>query len=70
MKAEHKAILSVIEQQLEEYPSLRFGQVLSNLGINQFANMTNPASEKYLLRDIYNDSDEEILKRMGDFMGE
>lgn len=66
MKPNHKVILSIIEKALEEDPSLRFGQVLFNLNINQFADKKNPEAEKYLLRDIYNDTDESILQRMSE----
>ncbi|HET6993159.1 MAG TPA: hypothetical protein VFJ43_17625 [Bacteroidia bacterium] len=64
MKAEHKAILEHIEQYLEKNPSQRFGQALFNLKVNQFANPDHPAELNYLLRDIYNDEDVVILKRL------
>lgn len=64
MKPEHKAILTIIEQFLDKYPEQRFGQALFNLNINQFSIPTNPAQCGYLLKDIYNDSDEKILERM------
>lgn len=64
MKPEHRAILDVIEQQLEQCPSQRFGQLLFNMNINQFADGKNPEKEKHLLRDIYNDTDESILARL------
>ena len=44
--------------------NLRFGQVLSNLNINMFADTENPSNKDYLLKDIYSDSNKNILKRM------
>lgn len=64
MKPEHQEILKIIEQHLKEMPSQRFGQILFNLNINQFADKENPEKENYQLRDIYNDTDEDILKRL------
>lgn len=54
-------ILKKIQDYLEENPSIRFGQALFNLGINEFdtTNKRNP-----FLRDIYNDSDSAILNRI------
>lgn len=45
---------------------IRFGQALFNLGINQFAEIQSPKTynQDLHLRDIYNDSDIEILKRI------
>ena len=45
----------------EKNPNQRFGQILFNLAINQFKNSCNNENE---LRDIYNDSDEQILERI------
>jgi hypothetical protein len=64
MKAEHKEILESIAYYLEKYPDQRFGQVLFNLGVNQFANPKHPEEFNYLLRDIYADQDAEILNRI------
>lgn len=64
MDANKKTILIIIEQYLEANPSIRFGQALFNLGINEFANKVNPENNGHLLRDIYNDSDDIILKRI------
>lgn len=59
-------ILDKIYRYLEEDKdnSLRFGQVLSNLNINEFADKNNPSNKEFLLRDIHNDSSKKILKRM------
>lgn len=59
MKDEHRIILEKLKTYLEQYPSQRFGQAIFNLGINEF----NP-NEQYQLRDIYNDNDSDIIKRI------
>ena len=64
MKAEHKAILNILEKYLKEHPEIRFGQALFNLNINEFADKDNPSNKNHLLRDIYNDLDENILNRI------
>lgn len=61
MKKEHQHILDLLVVYLEKYPDQRFGQVLFNLGINEFK---EPVGELYRLRDNYNDSDQEIIRRM------
>jgi hypothetical protein len=66
MNESAKTILLILGQYLEKYPDIRFGQALSNLNINEFANKTYPEASGYLLRDIYNDSDDKILGRMKD----
>ena len=63
MKQEHKKILTIIEQYLEKYPDLRFGQALYNLNINQFEEPFNTDGENQM-RDIHEDSDIKILKRI------
>ena len=57
----HKQILDLIKAYSEKNPNQRFGQILFNLAINQFKNSFNNENE---LRDIYNDSDEQILERI------
>ena len=64
MKQEHKIIIALIEHHLEKNPSERFGQALFNLKINQFEESNNPEVLKYSLRDIYNDSDADIISRI------
>lgn len=61
MNIDIKHILIVLEQYLEANPSIRFGQALYNLNINQ---PDINFSENHLLRDIYADSDDEILRRL------
>ncbi len=61
MKKNQIAILEIIRQYLEANPEQRFGQALSNLRISEFADTTNPQARGHLLRDIYYDSDEDIL---------
>jgi hypothetical protein len=62
MKKEHKEILALLGDFLEKHPELRFGQVLTNLGVLEFADKTFPPKH-YLLRDIYQASDKISLKR-------
>lgn len=64
MKEEHQLIIDLIKQYLAENPSQRFGQALTNLKIIGFADEKQPEKLQYLLRDIYNDTDAEILVRM------
>lgn len=59
-----KKILKILTKYLENNPTIRFGQALTNLNINEFADKKNPHHKNYLLRDIYNDSDEDILARI------
>lgn len=64
MKKEHKEIIDSISSFLEDNPDQRFGQALFNLGINEFQETTDPRNSNYALRDIYNDKDEKIIKRI------
>jgi hypothetical protein len=64
MKPEHKTIINLISDYLEKNPEQRFSQALFNLSINQFSNQENPEEIKFLLRDIYSDSDEDVIKRI------
>lgn len=64
MTNEQQTILKTIEQYLQKNPGIRFGQALMNLNINQFNQPQNLELGKRLLRDIYNDSDKEILNRI------
>lgn len=64
MKENIKTILLVIEQYLEKNPSVRFTQALFNLGITEFADKGNPEVKGFLLRDIYNDKDIDVLDRV------
>jgi hypothetical protein len=64
MKDNIKMILTMIEQYLVKNPSIRFTQALFNLGITEFADKKNPEAKGFLLRDIYNDTDDEVLKRL------
>ncbi len=59
MTNEHRIILDKLKEYLEQNPSQRFGQAIFNLGINEFKQ-----NEEFQLRDIYNDTDSEILKRI------
>jgi len=64
MKKEHKEIINLISTYLEYDPELRFGQALFNLKINEFQKSTDPRNPNYNLRDIHNDNDADILKRI------
>lgn len=59
MTDEQKLILERLKVYLDQHPGQRFGQAIFNLGINEFKQ--NQESE---LRDIYYDSDAEILNRI------
>jgi len=63
-KPQNNQILQIIADYIEANPTQRFTQILANLHINSFANPRNPASEKFLLRDNYNDNNEEVLYRI------
>jgi hypothetical protein len=58
------ALLQVVGDYLRKYPSVRFAQALFSLNINQFADEKAPEQKQHLLRDIYNDKDEDILGRI------
>ena len=64
MTEEKKQILEFIRIYLEANPSIRFGQALFNLKINEFNVDEIVPGEEFILRDIYNDSDEKILNRI------
>jgi hypothetical protein len=64
MNEEHKIIIDLISNYLEHHPDQRFGQALFNLGVNEFQKTTDPRNPNYNLRDIHNDKDGEILKRI------
>ena len=64
MEWQHKIIIALIENYLENNPEQRFGQALFNLKINQFEESTNNDVLAPQLRDIYNDSDSEIILRI------
>ena len=64
MKKEHRQILELLKTYLDKHPDQRFGQAIFNLGVNQFQETTDPRNPNYTLRDIYNDSDDEIIHRI------
>lgn len=59
MSQEQQEIIELISLFLKQNPEQRFGQALHNLDINQFS-----SKENHDLRDIYNDDDSVILKRL------
>lgn len=59
MTNEHRIILEKLTAYLEKNPTQRFGQAIFNLAINEFK-----PNEECQLRDIYNDHDSEIIKRI------
>jgi len=63
MNSQHKIILKVLEEYLEKYPTLRFGQALYNLNIMQWEEPFDPHG-KNVMRDIHSDSDIKILERI------
>lgn len=64
MKDTHKEIIKLISDYLEEHPEIRFTQALYNLRINGFFSVDNPEETNFLFRDNYNDSDEDVLKKI------
>lgn len=64
METNNQQILTRLTQHLIDFPHKRFGQALMDIGINEWANKLNPQSDSWKLRDIYNDANFEILKRM------
>jgi hypothetical protein len=64
MSKEGLKIVERILDSMEKNPELRFGQILFNLGINEFVDMANPEKGGHLFRDIYNDTDIDILNRI------
>ena len=63
MDIKHKRIIRRITEYLEKYPDQRFGQALFNLNINEFEKPFKLDKDNKL-RDIYNDTDLQILQRM------
>lgn len=66
MNKDAQQIMLILEKYLIENPSIRFGQALFNLGINEFQDKGFPERCNRLLRDIYNDSDRGILARVNE----
>lgn len=64
LKKEHREIIELLSNYLANNYSLRFGQALFNLTINEFVNKDHPEKEKYAIRDIHGDSDNQILQRI------
>lgn len=64
MNQSTKAIIEAIGKYLESNPDIRFAQALFNLNINQFEDQKNPSNKGFLLRDIYQDTDEKVLERI------
>lgn len=68
-KQSNKEIINLLTRYMDENPSQRFGQILFNLDINQFKDKADPSRYEHLLRDIYNDLNDDILKRVSDRVG-
>jgi hypothetical protein len=64
MNENAKEIIQLITEYLEKNPGIRFGQALFNLNINMFEDQQDPSRRDFLLKDIYNDSDQRILNRI------
>jgi len=63
MKQEHREILRILKQYLSSRPHIRFGQALHNLNITQWEEPFDPSGNN-VMRDIHEDSDARILKRI------
>ena len=59
MSNEAMEIIEKLTMYLNDHPGVRFGQALFNLDINEFQK-----DGSLIYRDIYNDSDKQILDRM------
>ena len=57
-------IIKLLQKYNEEAPGLRFGQILFNLNVNEFANKDAPEINNFLCRDIHPDSSKAIYNRM------
>lgn len=66
MTENQKTLIEILSEYLKKNPNLRFSQALFNLNINQFADPINPETKGFLLKDIYNDTDEQLLERIFD----
>jgi len=59
-----KEINEIINKIWIKHPYLRYGQLLSGLKILEFVNTKNPELANHNLKDIFYNSDEDILKRI------
>lgn len=59
----NRLILDRLHLVVEENPDLRFGQILWNLGILDWEEMTDYRATP-IIRDIYNDESENIYKNL------
>ncbi|NJM79919.1 MAG: hypothetical protein HC854_10420 [Flavobacterium sp.] len=64
MKKEHQKIIEHISDYLSKNESLRFGQALFNLRINEFKEEKETINPKNEIRDIHGDADKKILERI------
>ena len=64
MNETSKEIMKLIEEYLEKNPNQRFGQALYNLGVNEDDGKWKPETGSIKLRDIFYDTDEEVLERI------
>jgi len=60
----NEKILQDIAEYIKSAPGLRFGQILFNLNIIEFADKNNPEVKEFLLRDIHTDSSSTIHHRV------
>jgi hypothetical protein len=61
---EQKEIIEIINNTINKYPELRFCQILTGLRVLEFANKEAPETSNYNLRDVFSDSDNNVLKRI------
>jgi hypothetical protein len=64
MSETQQEIADIISNVWKANPCLRYGQLLTGLRIQEFANKDTPEASNYNLRDIFYDTDESILKRI------
>ena len=62
MKDTQKELITILTELWDEAPELRFGQLLTGVGILEFANLKDPEAENFNLKDIFLDEDETFLE--------
>ena len=60
----NKIIQLQLRKYLYDFPMIRFGQALFNLGIVRFQNEASPDVLNYAIADPFHDTDEAIVERM------
>lgn len=64
MNDTQQEILDIIASIWKTNPFLRYRQVLTGLNILEFADKASPEASNHNLRDIFSDTDNNVLKRI------